>query len=283
MGGAIGTTDMGGTIFIHLFGAYFGLAASWIMIPNNQLHLQKNLSEGQDSATYVSDLFSLVGTVFLWLYWPSFNGATAPGTTGDSNHPGGQQLWITINTVLGLCGCCVSAFIFSHLIGGKSKEIRPVDIQNATLAGGVSMGAASNLQLTPGGACAIGIVAGMISCYGFARIQPKLEKLINLHDTCGIHNLHGMPALFGTFVVIIATLNVSREKYGSQYDIMFPCGSKQASAQLGGGIATFFTAILCGLCCGKIVNKVLPVNTKREMFQDDVYWEVADDYTRKEV
>ena len=46
-----------------------------------------------------------VGTIFLWVYWPSFNGGTA--ATGD-----GQQRAF-INTYLSLCACTVATFFMS--------------------------------------------------------------------------------------------------------------------------------------------------------------------------
>jgi ammonium transporter Rh len=32
-----------------------------------------------------------------------------------------------------------------------------------------------------------------VSTMGFARLVPALESMIGLGDTCGVHNLHGMP------------------------------------------------------------------------------------------
>lgn len=43
----------------------------------------------------------------------------------------------------------------------------------------------------PFGCMLIGGIAGILSTFGFAYLQPFLRKKINLHDTCGIHNLHG--------------------------------------------------------------------------------------------
>ena len=56
----IGLADIGGTVVIHCFGAYFGLAAAWV------LGVPKDESGNSDSSS-ISDIFSLVGTVFLWL------------------------------------------------------------------------------------------------------------------------------------------------------------------------------------------------------------------------
>ena len=46
-----------------------------------------------------------------------------------------------------------------------------VDGQNASLAGGVAMGAIANLMVQPYGSIIIGSVAGLFSCYGYRVLQ----------------------------------------------------------------------------------------------------------------
>ena len=50
-----------------------------------------------------------------------------------------------------------------------------VHIQNATLAGGVAIGSAANMMVSPGGALAVGVAAGVLSTLGYAYIMPFLE------------------------------------------------------------------------------------------------------------
>jgi ammonium transporter Rh len=76
-------------------------------------------------------------------------------------------------------------------------------VLNATLAGGVSIGASCDLIVTPGVAIAIGASAGIISANGFLKLGPYLKDKVNLYDTCGVHNLHGMPGIFGGLISAI--------------------------------------------------------------------------------
>ena len=46
-----------------------------------------------------------------------------------------------------------------------------VDIQNATLSGGVAVGAIADLMIEPYGALLIGSITGTISCLGFRVLQ----------------------------------------------------------------------------------------------------------------
>jgi ammonium transporter Rh len=264
--GLIKTADMGGTIFIHLFGAYFGLAVAYCLgAPNNP-------ADAENST--ISDIFSLIGTAFLWIYWPSFNGAAAP--VGQP-----QQLRTSINTVLALCGSTAAAFAFSILFNKKNK-LRPSDIQNATLAGGVAVGASSNLVIHPAGAAAVGLIAGTISAFGFNHVHSWMNDR-GIHDTCGVHNLHGLPAVFGVFVVAVVCSQTdptmfTPEEYGS----MFPLGAKQWSGQLLGGLATFGIATVSGLITGQLVKSICPTDADRPSFNDDVEWETAPDYAKSD-
>jgi ammonium transporter Rh len=251
-----GTLDMGGTIFIHLFGAYFGLAAAWVF---GKPH-DDSADHAEPSET--SDLFSLLGTVFLWIYWPSFNGATAP--------IGQNQQQVTIaNTVCALCASCMTTFVFSAYY---NKRLNTVDIQNATLAGGVAIGASSNLLVTPAGAMAVGMVAGAVSTTGFNKLQSWVEDNLGIHDSCGVHNLHGMPALIGSLAVTIATSIPSAKPSTVVYTAV---GMSQPAAQLAGAGFTLVVAVVGGAVSACIVRALLPSDPKARHFVDGPYWTTA--------
>jgi ammonium transporter Rh len=52
-----------------------------------------------------------------------------------------------------------------------------VDIQNATLSGGVAVGAIADLMLGPGGAFFMGTITGVVSAFGYRLLQVKTISL----------------------------------------------------------------------------------------------------------
>lgn len=152
-----------------------------------------------------------------------------------------------------------------------NKQIDPVTIQNATLAGGVSVGASSNLLITPAGAMMVGVVAGLISTMGFEKLKEVAEnKHLQVHDSCGVHNLHGLPAVWGSIAVSIFTSmpSCNPDKSGAgEWPAM------QGAFQIGGACVTMIIAISSGLLVGSILKQMEFKGTK---FDDKAVWKVPD-------
>jgi ammonium transporter Rh len=220
-----GFLDTGGSIVIHAFGAYFGMG----VIANTLSKFKEDDTCEHDSN---SNQFCLLGSMILWIFWPSFTSAiVAPE----------RVVLTSINTVFALCGATLATYIFTKLIRGK---IEIEDIANAALAGGVAIGSTCDMT-TPGYAMLIGIAAGALSVIGYSMIAPKLEKLIKGTDTCGINNLHGMPGILGGIVAIFIT--------------------GHAGTQLLGIVVTVLVAFLCG----KITGTVISLLGKKEFTYSD--------------
>lgn len=253
-------TDVGGSMFIHTFGAYFGLAVSFIL---SKFAPSESSKEGSD---YKGDIFAMIGTLFLWLYWPSFNAGPADGN---------ERQRAVINTVLSLSACTVVTFAVSQAVN-KNNKLDMVHIQNATLAGGVAVGASANLITTPFGAVICGVCGGLVSTLGYTYLQPALQTKIGLHDTCGVHNLHGMPGILGAVLSSIFCALASPETYKDSVAVIF--GSEealqtQAGRQIISLLATLGIAIASGVATGLIISApFLDRLTHHELYNDETFW-----------
>jgi ammonium transporter Rh len=222
-----GFVDSAGSIIIHAFGAYFGMGLA--VSTSKKVHMQVPI---ESDAT--SDRFSMLGSMVLWIFWPSFCSAIVP--EGDLQKT-------AVNTVLALCGATLVTYVLSALMRKGKPAI--ADIANASLAGGVSIGATCNLVSAPV-AFLIGVLAGALCVIGYTVIQPRMQKLLKMVDTCGVHNLHGMPGLLGGIAAIFVVPGA-------------------AKAQIIGIIFTVVLAFVGGLISGSIIR--LP-GTKLKLYQD---------------
>jgi len=208
--------DTGGSIVIHAFGALFGIAAAISLTSKKDM----NVPIESDATT---DKYSVLGSMVLWVFWPSFCAALVPVEAIPHT---------VVNVFLALCGSTMATYFASVLIRGK---VHVADIANAALAGGVAIGATCDFASHPQ-AMIIGGVAGIISTVGFAVLQEKQQKFHKIIDTCGVSNLHGIPGIFGGLAAIAVVPGL---------DI---------SAQLKGIAVTIAMAVIAGLLSGKIIS-----------------------------
>lgn len=209
-------TDTGGSILIHAFGALFGLAVAFNMTTKTEFEVPIEV-------TATSEKFSLLGSMVLWVFWPSFCAALVP----IADIP-----MTIVNVIIALTGSTLATYFASNMLRGK---VSAADIANAALAGGVAIGSTCD-KVSPVYAFIIGILAGILSTVGFAKIQEKLQGRIKKIDTCGVLNLHGLPGLFGGLAAIVAVDGINK------------------SAQSLGILLTIVLALTSGLITGKIIS-----------------------------
>ena len=112
-------------------------------------------------------------------------------------------------------------------------------------------------------------------------LQPRLEEHLGLYDTCGIHNLHGMPAIIAGFAAAIATATTNSHAY--EYVAATPLfpflvrGARtQAGYQLLGLFVSVGMGIVGGLCTGWLVSHDF-FQPPQKLYTDAPYWWTEED------
>ncbi|EGR28966.1 rh50 glycoprotein, putative [Ichthyophthirius multifiliis] len=235
----MGIADIGGSMVIHMFGAFFGLTVSAFT------SVSKCKGHKRAESNYISDLTSLLGSVFLWMYWPSFNGALQYENSEAMNRA-------FTNTILSLSGSVFAAFTCSIMFRSGEFKINVIDIQNASLAGGVAMGTCADMHILPIYAILIGIFAGCVSTLGFSRFMFIIENKLQLHDSCGVLNLHGIPGLLGAIWGCIAagTSQNQNDSIAQLQMVYIKAGESDWNQQKQGHIQVIYLFITLSIAIG---------------------------------
>ncbi|XP_067133255.1 ammonium transporter Rh type A-like [Centruroides vittatus] len=200
-------TDAGNSIFVHVFGAYFGLAVSFSLYQSEFSKINSGKSN-----LFSTIIINFSGTLFLWAFWSSYNSS---GIFGNDSHRA------IVNMYLALVSCTLTTFgLFSLLEGHNRFNI--IHIQNASIAGGVAIGTVANMMIQPYGAMLVGLAASIVSVFGYAFLKPLLARKLKIQDTCGVHNLHGLPGVMGGILGVILTLKAKESHYGFGIYELFP-------------------------------------------------------------
>lgn len=288
--------DAGGTILIHLFACYFGLGVTFVLY-----RPRLNTGHPKETTSYHSDILSVMGTLFLWVFWPSFNSALT--FKGDDQHRA------ILHTFIGLSSSTITAFALSAVFHKRGK-LKMADIQNVTLAGGVTVGASVDMMITPVAAYALGVM-GCTACFlGYKYLTPFLAQRMRIQDQCGIHNLHGLTGLISSIAGICAILLASEETYGpSLYQIfshrappegdpklvelqeLIPglkpglgrTAQEQALYQVAAVFSTIAASTVGGLLTGLVMKlPFLAAPSDEDCFDDELFFDTPSDFNTVE-
>lgn len=284
--------DAGGSILIHLFACYFGLGVTFVLY-------RPNLNDGhaKENTSYQSDILAVMGTLFLWVFWPSFNSTLT--LKGDDQHRA------ILHTFIGLSASTLTAFALSVMLN-KNGKVTMADIQNVTLAGGVTVGASVDMMISPAAAYVLGMMGCTACMLGYKYLSPFLAQRCRIQDQCGIHNLHGLTGLISSIAGICAILMASEEVYGpSLYEIftnrapvegdpklqelqmLIPglqpglgrTAKEQALFQVAAVFSTIGVSALGGILTGFVLKlPFLAAPSDEFCFDDEPYFDVPPDY-----
>lgn len=151
-------------------------------------------------------------------------------------------------------------------------------IENATLAGGVIIGASSRLLTNPGAALIIGSIGGVVSSLGYTYLYDFFKDKAGLHDTAGIHNVHGIPGILGGLIsgVVIAAYNSDPLTNGDQISFLTfytkPFDGRsfiaQGAIQVAGTFTSLGISIFFGIIAGFLMAGFFKRYSPHEFYND---------------
>lgn len=121
--------DVGGSMYIWTFGAFFGVGIAALL----------NFKEGLYNRNFItntnSNHMALIGTLFLWCFFPTFNSILAENNV--------TAHMAVLNTYFCLIGSLVGTYFTSKILYEGKFHVE--HLINSTLVGGVIMAAGANI------------------------------------------------------------------------------------------------------------------------------------------
>nr|XP_057156611.1 RH-like protein IIR isoform X7 [Pan paniscus] len=174
---------------IYVFAAYFGLSVAWC--------LPKPLPKGtedKDQIATIPSLSAMLGALFLWMFWPSFNSALLRSPIERKN--------AVFNTYYAVAVSVVTAISGSPLAHPQGK-ISMSYMHNAVLAGGVAVGTSCHLITSPWLAMVLGLVAGLISIGGAKYLPGCCNRVLGIPHSSVMGYNFSLLGLLGEIIYIV--------------------------------------------------------------------------------
>jgi len=144
-----------------------------------------------------SDTMALLGTVIIFVTFPSMNAALVQGN---------GKARVVMNTIIACASSCTAAFVANKAFAGmKDGKLSTRIIRSSAFAGGAAVSSSACFVMGPTGATSIGIFAGVLCVYGYTALDGWFAKKFGLHDTSGVLHMHGIPGMLSAIAGVVTT------------------------------------------------------------------------------
>ena len=249
---AMGFHDYAGSTAIHMVGGISALIGAWILGPR----IGKFIRDEKGKVTKVNAFpghnitIGALGVFILWLGWYGFNGAAAQNSA--------ELASIFVTTTVAPALATVTCMIFTWL---KYKKPDISMCLNASLAGLVAITAPCDVTDVTGAAI-IGIISGLLVCFGVWLLDYKLH----IDDPVGAVAVHCLNGIWGTIAVGLFATDTSPafETAGIQKGLFYGGGFTQLGYQLLGVICVAAWTVVLITITFLVIKKVFGLRVTEE-------------------
>lgn len=216
--------DDGGAMIIHTFAAFFGIGISLILTYRNNPSFSVSFP-----TSFNHQIASLIATLFIWCYMPSFNSAAVLTEIGRQK--------AILNTYFAMIGSVVLSYATSKLVT-QGNRFSLAQLFHSSLSGGIVVAALAQYLNDGFWAYIFGGVMGILTTAYFRFILPRLEKSGTAALAPQIA-LHAFPGVLGGLLSAIV--------------VGYYTGNRGAT-QVGTTFISLFVGLLGGVIVGLIVR-----------------------------
>ena len=255
--------DTGGGLYIHTFGALFGIAIYIVLFRSKKKRARLSAYNRANITNYLSNITCFVGVLFILNYLPSFNSGLALSDDG--------RYRAAINTYFSIIGSIVMSFIITGFIY-NGKFINEY-ILFGSFSGGIIISTCCSVCLDHWAALLIGMLCGLI-CIILFKYLNELFLELGYYDIYNIIIVHGIPGILGAFIssMFISDLDHRVDNY---YNILLKDMERTNRAQAGIQIAAIFITCAISFVGGITVGFLIKVSRCgkiKEYFDDNEFF-----------
>ena len=248
---SMGFHDYAGSCAIHMVGGIAALIGAIILGPRIGKFVKGKDGKIQVTAFPGHNIaLGALGVFILWLGWYGFNGAAAKD--------GAELASIFVTTTIAPATATVACMIFTWIKYGKPDVSMCL---NASLAGLVAITAGCDVTDALGAAI-IGIVGGLLVCFGVWFLDNKLR----IDDPVGAVAVHMLNGIWGTLAVGLFATDTSpaMKTAGIQNGLFYGGGFEQLKLQFIGFVSVAGWAVVTMVVTFLVIKKVFGLRVSRE-------------------